>query len=98
MRTVRNIVRNDFRRKWLASELDHVDIKLFNQALKSGWIKKYLDRENHGKWKLLFDLELKNFGGEEIFRGNLNKEDLSKYIKISESFTFEILQIWTDKI
>jgi len=44
----------------------------------------------------VFDLELKNFGGEEIFRGNLNKEDLSKYIKISESFTSEILQIWTD--
>ena len=42
-----------------------IDVKLFNQALKSGWIKKYLDRENHGKWKLLFDLELKNFGGEE---------------------------------
>ena len=73
-----------------------IDIKVFNQALKSGWIKKYLDRENHGKWKLLFDLELKNFGGEEIFRGNLNKEDLSKYIKISETFTSEILQIWTD--
>ena len=73
-----------------------IDIKLFNQALKSAWIKKYLDRENYGKWKLLFDLELKNFGGEEIFRGNLNKEDLSKYIKISESFTSEILQIWTD--
>ena len=73
-----------------------IDIKIFNQALKSGWIKKYLDRENHGKWKLLFDLELKNFGGEEIFRGNLNKEDLSKYIKIPETFTSEILHIWTD--
>ena len=67
-----------------------IDVKIFNQALKSGWIKKYLDRENHGKWKLLFDLELKNFGGEEIFRGNLNKEDLSKCIKISETFTSEI--------
>ena len=70
--------------------------KLFNQALKSGWIKKYLDRENHGKWKLLFNLELKNFGGEEILRGNLNKEDLSKCIKISETFTSEILQIWSN--
>ena len=73
-----------------------IDIKLFNSALKSGWIKKYLDQENHGKWKLLFDLELRNFGGEEIFRGNLSKEDLSKYIKISDSFTLEILQIWSD--
>ena len=73
-----------------------IDIKLFNKALKAGWIKKYLDTENHGKWKLLFDLELRNFGSEEIFRGNLSKEDLSKYIKISDTFTSEILHIWTD--
>ena len=73
-----------------------IDIKVFNRALKSGWIKKYLDNENHGKWKLLFDLELRKFGGEEIFRGNLSKEDLLKYIKISDTFTFEILQIWMD--
>ena len=76
--------------------LKMIDIKVFNRALKSGWIKKYLDNENHGKWKLLFDLELRKFGGEEIFRGNLSKEDLSKYIKISDTFTLEILQIWTD--
>ena len=41
-------------------------------------------------------MELKKFGGEEIFRGNLNKEDLSRCIKISETFTSEIVQIWTD--
>ena len=76
--------------------LKMIDIKLFNSALKSGWIKKYLDKENHGIWKLLFDLELRNFGGEQMFRGNLSKEDLSKYIKISDSFTLEILQIWSD--
>ena len=55
-----------------------IDIKLFNKAHKSSWITKYLDLENHGKWKLLFDLELPSFGGEEVFRGNLSKEDLSK--------------------
>ena len=44
-----------------------IDIKLFNKALKSSWIIKYLDSENHGKWKLLFDLELQSFGGEEVF-------------------------------
>ena len=61
--------------------LKMIDIKVFNRALKSSWIKKYLDNENHGKWKLFFDLELRNFGGEEIFRGNLSKEDMSKYKK-----------------
>ena len=74
-----------------------IDIKLFNKALKLlSWIKKYLDTENHGKWKLLFDLQLRPFGGEAIFRGNLNKKDLAKYITISDVFTLEILQTFTD--
>ena len=72
-----------------------IDIKLFNKTLKSSWMAKYLDSENHGKWKLLFGLELQ-FSGEEIFRGNLSKEDLSKNLKISDSFISEILRIWTD--
>ena len=68
-----------------------IDIKLFNKALKSSWITKYLDSENHGKWKRLFDLELQSFGGEEVFRGNLSKEDLSKHIKMLDTFTLEII-------
>ena len=49
-----------------------IEIKLFNTALKSSWITKYFDVENLGEWKLLFDLKLQFFGGEEIFPG---KED-----------------------
>ena len=56
-----------------------MDIKLFNKALKSSWITKYVDLENHGKWKLLFDLGLQSFGGKEVFRGNLSK--LRRFIK-----------------
>ena len=67
-----------------------IDIKLFSKAVKSSWIAKYLDLENDGKWKLLFDLELQSFGVEEVFRGTLSKEDLS------DTFTSEILRIWTD--
>ena len=76
--------------------LKMIDIKHFNKVLKAGWMKKYLDKKKPWKKKNLFDLELRNFGGEEIFRGNLSKEDLSKYIKISDTFTSEILHIWTD--
>ena len=57
-----------------------IDIKIFNKALKSSWVKKYLDPENQGKWKLLFDYELQNLGGVEFFRTNLNKQDLLKTI------------------
>ena len=44
-----------------------IDGKLSNKSVKSSWITKYLDSDNHGKWKLLFDLDLQVFGGEEIF-------------------------------
>ena len=55
-----------------------IDVKLFNKALKLSWLKKYLDTENHGKWKLLFDLQLRPFGGEAIFRGNFSKKRSGK--------------------
>ena len=41
-------------------------------------------------------MELQPFGGEEVFRGNLSKEDLSKHFKLSDTFISEILRIWTD--
>ena len=44
----------------------------------------------------MFDLQLRPFGGEAIFRGNLSKKDLAKYITISDAFTLEILQTFTD--
>ena len=55
-----------------------------------------MTQKKHGKWKLLFDLQLRPFGGEAIFRGNLSKKDLTKYITISDAFTLEILQTFTD--
>ena len=39
-------------------------IDSFSKSLKATWIKKYLDEENKGKWKIFFDLELKFFGGK----------------------------------
>ena len=51
-----------------------IDIKSFNKALKSTWVKKYLDNDNRGKWKLLFDSEIHDLGGDVILKGNLNKK------------------------
>ena len=42
-------------------------IKTFNKALKSTWVKKYLDNDNLGKWKLFFDYELQDFSGVVIW-------------------------------
>ena len=53
--------------------LKMLDIESFNKALKMTWVKKYLDKENHSKWKI-FDLEIKNNGESTILTGNLNKK------------------------
>ena len=75
--------------------LKMIDLESFNKALKSTWVKKYLDPENHGKWKYFFDSELQFFGGSAVFRGNLKQDDLPKY-GFSDLFIMEILQIWSE--
>ena len=62
-----------------------INIKSFNKALKSTWVEKYLDNDNHGKWKLLFDSESRDLGGDVIFKGNLNQNDLAKFIYMHQT-------------
>ena len=37
-----------------------------------------------------------NTGGPVVFRGNLNRHDLSKFISSKDAFTTEILQLWSE--
>ena len=73
-----------------------LDLNSFNKALKLSWVRKYLNDNNSGKWKLLFDFQLEDYGGVEFFRGNLDRKDVSKYINVPDPFIAEIVQIWTD--
>ena len=74
-----------------------INIRLFTQALKLYWVKKYLDTGNHAKWKLFFNLQLRDLlGGGTIFKGNLHKKDLLAYFKVSDVFLQEILQTWSN--
>ena len=73
-----------------------IDILSFNKALKTAWIKKYLDTGNQGKWKLFFDLELKKFESTLPFTSNLNKIDIANIFKTQDSFLTEILLIWSE--
>ena len=73
-----------------------IDINPFNKARKSTWVKKYLDNDNHGKWKLLYDSKIHDLGGDVFFKGTLNQNDLAKFIHISDAFTTEILKIWSE--
>ena len=50
-----------------AGGLKMIDISSFNKSLKTTWIKKYLDNNNKGKWKIFFDIALKNYGCKNFF-------------------------------
>ena len=53
-----------------------IDILSFKKSLKAAWIKKYLDTENGGSWKFVFDAELQRYGGKLAILGNLNPKDM----------------------
>ena len=90
------IKRNTMISEYSEGGLRIIDLISFNKALKSTWVKKYLDPENHGKWKFFFDWQLQHYGGPVVFRGNLNRHDLSKFINTTDAFTTEILQLWSE--
>ena len=73
-----------------------LDIASFNKALKITWIKKYLDNENQGKWKIFLNRELKNQGNELTLISNLNKKDMAKSLNISDPFLKEICETWVE--
>jgi len=72
-----------------------IDIASFNKALKSVWIRKYLDENNKGKWKLFFDADLEKLGGKTVFRGNLDIKDSKKLANVNNlnPFLKDILEI-----
>ena len=63
-----------------------IDILSFNKSLRATWIKKYLDTENGGSWKLFFDAELQRYGGKLAILGNLNSKGHAQCHKGIRSF------------
>ena len=61
------IKRNVITQNYGNGGLRMIDISSFNKALKSVWIRKYLDESNKGKLKLFFDAELEKLGGQTVF-------------------------------
>ena len=76
--------------------LKMLDLNSFNKPFKLSWVRKYLNDDNSGKWKLLFDFQIEDYGGAEFFRGNLDRKDVSKYINVPDPFIAEIVQKWTE--
>ena len=75
--------------------LKMLDIISFNKAVKVVWIKKYLDENSKGKWKLFIDAELEPLGGPVVLN-NLNKADTTKVPKGLSPFLKEVLEIWAE--
>ena len=75
--------------------LKMLDIHAFNFALKSKWVKKYLDDNNQAKWKLFLDFFIKQHDGKLLLTGNLKQADVAG-LNIQDSFTKEVIEIWSN--
>ena len=66
-----------------------IDVKLFYQALKMTWIKKYIDPLNFSPWKILLIDSLEKWGGDKILL--LGKEGLDTVASTLNPFWKDIL-------
>lgn len=66
-----------------------IDIESFKKSLRAIWINKYLDLENSSKWKIIFTLEQRKYGGNVFFKGNLDKKDVGN-LRVEDPFVKEI--------
>ena len=69
------------------------NLKLFVQSIKTSWIKRYIDENNHGKWKLFFDNILSKRGGSLIFDCNVAYSDTYNICGHNQ-FLNEMLKAW----
>ena len=75
--------------------LKMIDIYSFNASLKIKWVQNYLNTDNKGKWKSVFDYYIKKHGWKLLFQGNLKKQDIP-LLDIREPFLREIAKQWTN--
>ena len=53
--------------------LKMIDLESFNEVLKFTWVKKYIDPENHSKWKCFYDSELQLLVGLPSLEATSNR-------------------------
>ena len=61
--------------------LKMIDLLSFTKALKRTWVKRLINEENNGKWKIIYMNCLKRCGCNNIFNGNFNEVDAQKIVK-----------------
>lgn len=65
------------------------------RALKTGWLKRYLDSNLKGKWKLFLKQTLKPFGDKLILKSNTTVCDIHFIIKDSD-FPRDVIKTWKE--
>ena len=71
-----------------------LDTEKFINSLKASWIKRLLDNNNKGMWKIFYNEKIKNFGGKLIFESNLDKNDINTLFPKND-FLQDIITAWS---
>lgn len=74
--------------------LKMTNISKFIDALKIAWVKRFLDAENKGCWKILFSNELFKIGGDWIWSCKPKGLTDFRYEVINNSFLCDVMKAW----
>jgi hypothetical protein len=86
----RDVIIQDFKYRGL----NMIDLPIFMNSIKSSWIKRLYDKNNHGLWKEMIKKKLQKIGGLDLFKSNSNANDIKKF-KIKNTFLKELLLSWS---
>ena len=70
-----------------------VDLNQYLNSINITWVKRFVDKENTGAWKLFYVKDLSKYGGLLLFQSNLAPADI-KSLNIRNSFLNDILYSW----
>lgn len=87
------IKRNILKQNYENGGIKLTDIEAFLTSIKTSWVKRYLDKENKGKWKYFFDQQLTIVGQELLFESNLDEKDVKSFLK-QGTFLYDVLVSW----
>ena len=73
--------------------LNLTNIQSFINAIKTSWVKRLIDENNRGKWKLFFNNILKKRGGDICLEGTLDNNIL-KTMCSKNQFIYDVLKSW----
>lgn len=89
----RNTIINDYNEGGLC--MCHIPSMI--KGLKIAWVKRLINNENNGKWKLFFNYHLKPYNSNLIWHCNLNPAD-KKILSIKNPFIRDVVHAWCNLV